>query len=261
MPALNVEDLIQLPRFDTAGAVSLGERLLQVANAEPELPRTVLRAKEALEDELAALRTAAAARLAAAAASGDPALLADADRTLDGCWTALFDWLTGFSKLPDGTPQASDARALLAELYPDGLSFILLSYELEWNQSDLRLSRIHNAPAPAHAGGPAGLGERIRALGGQVFIDALAAAHRGYGKLLGLPRAPGGGAAPGTRPAVLKALESFASTLRNYALKVTAHVDVDDPGTGALAKRLLDPLLSWRTAPRGSVPDGELTMY
>lgn len=255
MAGLNVEDLIQLPRFDAAGAVSLGERLLQVANAEPELPRIILRAKETLEDDLAALRSAAAARLAATAASGDPALLADADRALDGCWTALFDWLTGFSKLPDGTPQATDARALLTELYPDGLSFILLPYELEWSQSDLRLSRL--------AAASLGFGDRIRALGGQVFLDALQAAHAGYGKLLGLPRAAarGSAAAPGTRPAVLQALESFASTLRNYALKVTAHVEVDDPGTGALAKRLLEPLLSWRTIPRGSVPDGELTLY
>jgi hypothetical protein len=248
MAGLNVEDLIQLPRFDAAGAVLLGERLLQVANAEPELPRSLLRAKEALEDELAALRAAAAARLAAAAASGDPAALAEADRALDGCWTALFDWLTGFSKLPDGTPQAEDARLMLADLYPDGLSFILLPYETEWSQSDQRLSRIASEP----------LGERIRALGGEIFLASLAAAHGAYGKLLGLPRPTG--AAPGTRPAVLHALESFASTLRAYALKVTANVEVDAPSTGVLAKRLLEPLLSWQTVPR-SLPDAELTIY
>ena len=66
------DDLIQLPRFDAAGAVALGERLLHVANAEAELPRTIRRAKEALTDDLAALRRAAAARLASASAS-DPA--------------------------------------------------------------------------------------------------------------------------------------------------------------------------------------------
>src|ERR1700744_4322172 len=96
--SLAVEDLIQLPRFDAAGAIQLGERLLQAANPEPGLPPAVHRAKEALEDTPAPLRTAAAARLAAAVAVGDPALVAGADRALDGCWTALFDWLTGFSK-------------------------------------------------------------------------------------------------------------------------------------------------------------------
>jgi hypothetical protein len=240
-----LDDLIQLPRFDAVGAVALGERLLQVASAEPELPRTVRRAKDALEEELAILRRAAAARLASAS-SIDPAVVAEADRSLDACWTALYDWLTGFSKLPDGVPESEEARGLLAEIYPDGLLFILLPYELECNQSDLRLGRI----------AAESLGDRIRALGGQVFIDALQRSHVAYGKLLGLPRPPplkDQGA-----PSVGAALESFASALRMYALKATAVVEVDEPLTGELSKRLLEPLLNWRVAPKA---DGELTLH
>jgi hypothetical protein len=238
-----LEDLIQLPRFDAAGAVALGEKLIQVAVAEPELTRAVKRAKDALEEELGLLRRAAAARLASASA-GDPAVVAEADRSLDACWTALYDWLTGFSKLPDDIREATEARALLGELYPDGLSFILLPYELEWNQSDLRLTRIAEA-----------LGERIRALGGNVFIDALRRSHDAYGKLLGLPRA----VAPREAgiPSVAEALESFASALRVYALKVTAAVEVDEPETAEVSKRLLDPLLHWQ----GPVQNLELTLH
>jgi hypothetical protein len=239
------DDLVQLPRFDAGSAVALGERLLQVANAEPELPRAIRRAKDALEEDLASLRTAAAARLAAAAAT-DPVQVAGADRLLDGCWTALYDWLTGFSKLPDGTPQAAEASSLLHEIYPDGLSFILLPYEMEWNQSDLRLGRISSEP----------LGERIRGLGGAVFIEALTAAHVGYGKLLGLPR-PGGAKDSGAT-SVGEALEGFAGALRVYTLKVTAFVEVDEPETGALSKRLLDPLMHYKANPR---MDPELTLH
>lgn len=236
------DDLIQLPRFDAAGAVALGERLVHVANAEAELPRTIRRAKEALTDDLASLRRAAAARLASASAS-DPAAVAAADRALDGCWTALFDWLTGFSKLPDGLREAEEGRALLADLYPDGLSFILLPYELEWNQSAIRLTRIDNEP----------LGDRLRALGGAVFLDALRGAHAAYGKLLGLPR-PVGAWDKGAL-SVGEALEAFAAALRIYALKVTAFVEVDEPETGELSKRLLEPLLNWRSAPRSYDPE------
>lgn len=250
MPSLerslaSFDDLIQLPRFDAAGAVALGDKLVQAAGAEAELPRPIVRAKEALEADLVALRAAAAARLAAADIA-DPAVVAESDRTLDGCWTALFDWLTGFSKLPDGTPQADEARALLRELYPDGLSFILLPYELEWNQSDLRLARIAAET----------LGERIRALGGQIFIESLQAAHASYGKLLGLPR-PGGPRDP-SAPGVAEALEAFAATLRVYALKVTALVDVDQPETAEISMRLLEPLLHYKSAPR---LDAELTLH
>lgn len=238
-----LEDLIQLPRFDAAGAVALGEKLLQVASAEPGLTRAVKRAKDALEEELGQLRRAAAARLAFASA-GDPAVVAEADRSLDACWTALYDWLTGFSKLPEDIAEALEARALLGELYPDGLSFILLPYELEWNQSDIRLARIAET-----------LGDRIRGLGGNVFIDALRRSHDAYGKLLGLPR-PVAPREAGT-PSVAEALESFASALRVYALKVTAAVEVDEPETGEASKRLLEPLLHWQ----GPVRDLELTLH
>ncbi len=144
--------------------------------------------------------------------------------------------------------RADEARALLAALYPDGLSFILLPYELEWNQSDLRLSRITAES----------LGDRIRALGGQAFIDALKHAHAVYGKLLGRPR-PVGPTTAGA-PSVAEALESFAAALRVYALKVTAYVEVDEPETATLSKRLLDPLLHWKTSPR-SGQDVELTLH
>jgi hypothetical protein len=245
--AFSVDDLIQLPRFDAAGAVTLGERLCAVANEVPELPRPIQRAKDALEEDLAAVRAAAAARLAARLAGAstlDPEVVADADNTLDTCWTALHDWLTGFSKLPDAHVEAAEGRALLAELYPDGLGFILLPYELEWGQSDLRLGRI----------GSESLGERLRKLGGGVFIDALQAAHWQYGKLLGLPRLP---SAEAGKPSTGEALESFVSTLRVYALKVTAHVEIDEPQTGELANKLLEPLLNWRMAPRTAL-DGTL---
>jgi hypothetical protein len=247
---LTADDLIQLPRFDAAGAVSLGEKLLAVAAEVPELPRSIQRAKDTLEADLASLRTAAAARLAARLAQKPigPEVVADADSTLDTCWTALHDWLTGFSKLPESHPESPEARALLHELYPDGLGFILLPYELEWGQSDLRLGRIAGEA----------LGGRIRALGGGVFIEALQAAHWEYGKLLGLPRLPT--AAESDRPTTAQALESFASTLRTYALKVTAHVEVDEPNTAELAKTLLEPLLHWKMAPRTAM-DLDKTFY
>jgi hypothetical protein len=246
--SFTIDDLIQLPRFDAAGAVALGEKLLAEAAEVRELPRPIQRAKDALEQDLAALRAAAAARLAArlaATSAVEPEVVADADSTLDACWTALHDWLTGFSKLPDAHPESAEARALLAELYPDGLGFILLPYELEWGQSDLRLGRIASET----------LGERIRKLGGSVFIDALQAAHWQYGKLLGLPRLPG---APGDKPSTREALESFASTLRMYALKVTASVELDEPETAVLAKKLLEPLLHWQGSPK---TPGDTTLY
>jgi hypothetical protein len=239
--SLSYDDLIQLPRFDAAGAISLGERLLAVAAAVPELPRPIGRAKDTLAEALGVLRAAAEARLAsrlAAASTSDADVVNEADATLDACWTALYEWLSGFAKLPDTYGETREARALLAELYPDGLGFIMLPYELEWGQSDLRLGRIASET----------LGERIKKLGGAVFIEALQAAHWQYGQLLGLPRLPS--SAGGDKPSAREALDAFGSALRVYALKVTANIEVDEPETGVLSNKLLAPLLHWQSNPR-----------
>lgn len=233
---LSSEDLIQLPRFDSTGAVALGDRLLAVP-VTVELPRPIHKAREDMAQALAALRTATAARLAEADRA-DPEAAASSDDALDNAWTALFEWLTGFSKLPDGTPQAEEARTLLAELYPEGLAFIELPYELEWSESDGRLRRLADEP----------LGDRVRALGGQPFLEALTTAHRDYGKVLGLRR-KGAGKGIVSQPALHDALATFTSALRIYALKVTAHVDVEEAETAELANALLKPLLSWRSGP------------
>ncbi len=257
-----VADLIQLPRFDAAGAVEMGEALIAVASDVAELPRSIKRAKEALEEDLSTLRAAASARLAAAAAS-DPAATAAADRALDACWTALHDWLAAFTKLPEGFVEQAEARALLAEIYPDGLSFILLPFEAEWDQSESRVLRL-TGHVGGHAGGdapPPGagepLGDRVRALGGGVFIDALGAAHATYGKVLGLPREKGkrGGGASG----VADALDGFVAALRVYALKVTAYVELDEPLTAELAVSLLDPLLNYQVRSGDQARGGRLS--
>ena len=243
--AVNPDDLIQLPRFDAVGAVAVGDLLLAAA-ATHELPRSIVRARDVLAEELNALRAAAAARVEALGGA-DPSVLADADAVLDGCWSALFDWLTGFSKLPESMPQSAEARALLDEIYPDGLSFIQLPYELEWGQSELRLDLIAEAK----------MGDRLRALGGHPFLEALAGAHRLYGSLLGLASHPAPTAAASTLRPVL---ERFASALRNYALKVIALVEVEEPATAALAKALLEPLFSWKSSTLGRNL-GETTLY
>src|SRR4051794_24817729 len=110
-------DLIQLPRFDAQGAIAIGEGLLEVARAEGPLPKPIHRAKEGLEAALVIVQSAAAARLAAAEAE-DPSVAAEADLAVDACWSGLFEWLSGFAKLPGDAPASIEARALLRELYP-----------------------------------------------------------------------------------------------------------------------------------------------
>ena len=130
-------------------------------------------------------------------------------------------------------PQSSEGHALLAELYPDGLSFILLPYELEWNQSELRLDLIAESK----------MGDRLRALGGAPFIEALAESHH----LSNSSSASPATRTPPSRPSSYRACGPRSSASprpsRNYALKVTALVEIEEPATAALAKALLEPIV------------------
>ncbi|APR82539.1 Hypothetical protein A7982_07888 [Minicystis rosea] len=222
--------------------MALGEQLLTVAKphkkelskgiakAHGTLAQTHVSLKETLRDQVG---------LAGAPGSADNAATTLADRRIDACWSALHDFLTAFGKLPD-VPAAEEALAIKATIFPDGLKFILLTYELEWAESEARLQRIKAQ----------GLDKRIEKLGGRIFLDALTDAHAAYGKVLGMTQVQPEGAA--TPPSVREALNAFTDALRKYVAKVMGSVEDDEPETQALADALLAPLASWDVRGSGS---------
>lgn len=170
-----------------------------------------------------------------------PFYFASCGRWVDGVLSGMFDWLYGWSKLPN-EPQAKVARSLLAELFPKGLKFTQLPYKLEWSQVEARIVRIDAR----------GLDTKIRQLGGAPFLTQLRKAHKEYGEALGIT-----GVLAVEEPAagVRDAYDNFLIALRNYVLKVAAHVEPDEPETGELAAILLAPLHAWRIATAGSARD------
>jgi hypothetical protein len=97
-----------------------------------------------------------------------------ADQAEDQAWSALHDWLVGWSKVPNAT--ANQARAIHDTLFPAGLKFTRLPYKLEWAEADARLSRITTDK----------LDTQIEQLGGKPILDQLRAAHQAYGEALGI---------------------------------------------------------------------------
>jgi hypothetical protein len=223
--------LVKLPRLDTSSALTLGAELLSLSKANKRLPRAIVKASSLLARRLSVLRDATALRLPS---GKDTSRKSAADRAIDTAWSGLFDWLTGWSKLPAYLPQARDAAALRCELFPDGLKFTLLPHKLEWAESDARLMRIRKARLDA----------AIRRLGGFAFLDALRTAHKEFGDALGVTAPP---APPAPSRNVRAALDDFGFALRAYVVKVTAHIDDDRPETKALARELLAPLEAWQS--------------
>ncbi|XXX73848.1 hypothetical protein WMF30_40000 [Sorangium sp. So ce134] len=163
-----------------------------------------------------------------------------ADRIIDNAWSATFDWLAGWCKLPpERNPSLDEAKALFKLLYPDGLSFTRLPYKLEWKESKARLDAIRGARHD----------RTFKKLGGETFLAHMEEAHEAYGRALHIT-APKPESAPAgdVRAAFLATL----AALRDYAARVAAHADPDVPGSEDVSAALLAPLAAWESRPAGS---------
>ncbi|APR82642.1 Hypothetical protein A7982_07991 [Minicystis rosea] len=220
--------------------MALGERLLTAAKPhKKDLNKGIAKVLGALTQSHTGLKDAVRDQVPLARSSETASDAIACDRRLDACWSALNDFLTAFSKLPD-VPAAAEAAALKSALFPDGLKFTQLVFELEWAESEARLQRIKAQD----------LDKRIAKLGGQLFLDTLISAHAAYGKALGMTQVPSETAA--TPPNLRVAMADFTTVLRKYVAKVMGSVDDDEPDTQALADALLAPLATWNIGPTTS---------
>jgi len=229
-------DLVQLPKLDSVGAQTLGTEVIAAAKGRT-LASNVSDALGELAASHRALQAASARRLPTTA-SADPARTKAADAALDLTWSALFDFLRGWSKLPDHG-NAVIADNLLAQVFPEGLKFVLLAYKLEWAESNTRLLLIKGRELDAE----------FEKLGATPILKRLREAHKEYGQALGVTSATKAAAANATMRDVL---EEFSAALRHYIVCVAASVRRNDGKSAAFAEALLAPVQSW-TTPGGQV--------
>ncbi|WP_434042206.1 MULTISPECIES: hypothetical protein [Sorangium] len=239
------QDLVALPRLTAAESVVLATELITVADAREKqlkpkrLPEAIGRSRARLVAAVAALEALTRPQ------GGDPAetrTKPKADRLLDNAWSATFDWVGGWCKLPpERNPGLDEAKELFKLLFPDGLSFTRLPYKLEWKESKARLDAIRGARHD----------RTFKKLGGEGFLAHLEEAHEAYGRALHIT-APKPESAPtgDVRGAFLATL----AALRDYATRVAAHADPDVPGSEAVSAALLAPLATWESRPVG--PNG-----
>jgi hypothetical protein len=232
------DDFVSLPRnLSVPAALALGAALESAAEAADPLPAPLAKARQKLSGAYLPLKTAATAPGRGPDTPYGPEVNA-ADLALDGCWSALHGLASAWLRLPlaESDPARMAARQVLELLFPDGLRFTQLAFALEWAESERRLERMSVEK----------LEEPLRLLGAERFVRALREAHEHYGKLLGITKAKAEAKPEGS---LLPLLQGFASALRSYVLKVSAHVDDDDESSRELAAKLLAPLASWRTPP------------
>jgi hypothetical protein len=222
-------DLVQLPRLDSTAAQTLGTEVLAAARGKT-LPASVSEALQDLTLAHRALQAASAQRLAALP-STDPARTKAADTALDASWSALFDLLNGWSKLPDHELGAL-ASGLVARLFPDGLKFVLMAYKLQWAESNTRLLLVKEHK----------LESELERLGALPLLKRLRDAHKEYGEALGITNVSKVEPATAT---LRETLSEFCDALRHYIVRVAATVHRNDEKSAAFAQTLLAAVERW----------------
>ena len=217
---LILEKYIRTPRLTLAGAITLSETLLaQDSSQDSELVRsahTKLRAATTEAQEALITRQEYVS---------DNQPNRTIDEAADNAWRAMYNGLLAQSRLPEATSsKATSARELIASLFPNGdLSFLRLRYVDQYAVMQATVKRIEEG----------GYLKDLIELLGMDFWEEILRTLKEY------------------RVMIQGELESFdesdfAEMLRNlrlrisdFALKVAAHVDVDDKASlDAAAQRL-----------------------
>jgi hypothetical protein len=228
MASLASKDLIQLPRLTASEAAGLLGEMLNAAAGVGPLPAGIERSRQRLATAHATLEQAITG-IAVDAADADRQR--EADRAIDNAWEATFLWLSGFCKLPDAAnSHVAAARALFAQIFPDGISFTKLPYKIQFGESQARLESIANE----------GHEETFAVLGGSSFLAELYRTHKGYESalkpLLELDDDPRNRN---------EELAAALPALRQYVLRVVSYSDPGIAGSEALSQALLAPLARW----------------
>ncbi len=235
------ETMVRLPTMTGNRCSALCSELSARADqwlATPQgLPDLITRAKKRLDAAREVLNDALGPEVPA-----DPEAARSADQMEDACWSALRSWLEGYVRLAQkGVAGYDDAVSLHRLLFDEGLSFLLLGYEEQWTQSELRLEALVRE----------GYEATIERLGGEVFLDALRDAHAAYGEVLGITEP----SSRPTSPSLQEALQAAGDVIRDYVLKVVAHREPDNPETAEMVEDLLYPLLYWDNTATGTAQE------
>ncbi|MDI1429198.1 hypothetical protein [Polyangium sorediatum] len=234
------------PVMTVEGGITLCRVLAESCPAG--MPSSVTKAAKRLVDTAEAAQVAHTARKKALGKGTDEDSR-PIDRAGDNSWSALRGRLQAYTLLPEATyPDARRAAEILAELFGEaGLSFLTESYPEQYAIAESVLRRIDGEAFVTD----------INRIAGKEFLDNVRAQHVAYGKMVaGLLQ---------RETALTEDLgvhvRAMGEELVDYATKVLATVERDEPATVTRARTALRPIDAFREAtqkrPSGGNTAGE----
>lgn len=246
-----VSEVVRPLRIDAQHAITLSFKVQRCAPADmtPAARRELALLKENTER----LNDDVAAEIGRGGSTLDQRPIA---RIAIVAWGTLHQRLEIVTRLDNDTvSEADEARAILAAVFPDAVTFTRGDYETMWLRGEHTLDAIKQG----------GLTQDVARIAGDFVFNAVKAAHQRLGVVLGLAgsvRAPAvEGSAP--QPDRRALLDAVTESIARYAHQITA-IDADDAAAVAVATRALDPIMKYRAKARAtrsvsSEDDGEDT--
>lgn len=230
------DNLVKLPRFTVPEMLALmaqveaeaGAIVAEREAAQRPLPDFVKKALSRISQARVGLEEAVQQR---DVSEGTSAAQRQSDRKMDDAWKAFEAFVKAWSMLDDGaTPGQAEAHKLYDLVIGDGMGFITLPFELEWQETKKRLEIIDRQ----------GLAPLIEQLGGERFLAHLRQCFEEYGAVLQLsPR-------PADTSALRAQWEAAYGAVRHYFAKLVALEDPEEPQTQVMVRRLLRPIVEWQ---------------
>ncbi len=234
-----VSEVVRPLRIDAQHAITLSFKVQRCAPADmtPAARRELALLKENTER----LNDDVAAEIGRGGSTLDQRPIA---RIAIVAWGTLHQRLEIVTRLDSDTvSEAEEARAILAAVFPDAVTFTRGDYETMWLRGEHTLDAIKQGA----------LADDIARLAGDFVFNAVKAAHQRLGVALGLAgslRAPTteAGAPQPDRRALLDAV---TESIARYAHQITA-IDADNAAAVAVATRALDPIMKFRAKARAT---------
>jgi hypothetical protein len=230
------DSLVKLPRFTVLELIALMQQLLQ--ESEPALKTWVISGRKVpdfISKSLARVRHTKELLEASQPHEAAPQELIEqrrGDRKMDDAWKAFESFLKAWSLLDDNKkPGQGEAQRIYDLVIRDGIGFITLPFELEWQETKKRIEVVDTQ----------NLLPLIEALGGGRFWAQLKRSFLEYGEVLQIKEGKEQDNS-GLRPL----WENAYNAVRHYFAKVIALEDPEDSGTQDIVRRLLKPIIEWQ---------------
>lgn len=221
---------VRAPIISLASGLTLGRALL---SAQPSgLPASVKKASDGLRAAVDQAEASWVARQRASTGSSD-INSRQVDQLSDQAWAALRGRAESYALLPsDEFPLAERAGQILQLLFPDGLSFLKLTYAEQAANTSALLRRIDED----------GLQRELDAICGPEFLRHVRKLQPRYDAMVQaqLSQRDAG-------PDLASQVRAIARAIVTYATRVAATVEDDDPKTLSRAREALRPLDQFRS--------------